>query len=88
MLQLQCALLEKQELAAQNSRLWNEPVLDTEAELACCCTDNEWLEAWLAEMKQLYKQLLWDMQTERVTGEVYSEATVTDFHQELDWQNT
>ena len=71
-LQLECALLEKEGLAAQNARLREEqvdqaPLLNVEVELDCCCTDNDRLEAGLAQMKQLYEQLLRDTQTEAVS---------------------
>ena len=92
-LQLECALLEKERLAVQNTRLREEHVehatlLDTEAELARCCEDNEWLEAGLEQMKQLYEQLLRDAQTRgTVEGGEYSRADVTDLRQQLDRQS-
>ena len=82
-LQLECAKLKKEGLAVQNTRLREENVehatlLDTEVELAHCCEDNEWLEAGLEQMKQLYEQLLRDVQTRgALEGGEYCRAGVS-----------
>ena len=58
-------------------------LLDAE-ELACCCTNNEWLGTGLALMKQRYEQLLQDMQAKGVSGEEDSQSKVADLCQQLD----
>ena len=92
-LQLESALLEKEGLEAQNAKLREKQVdqaalVDAEAEVARCHADNVRLEAGLTQMKQLYEQLLRDMQAEAVSGrEEYSEDEVADLRQQLDRQN-